>query len=282
VNLTVPTIREAKRLRWIQTDAEARPARISKLALIHEVAIMRADPSAEFRTESAAARHGVTSSLFIRAFKKLTGISPQRFHAALRIERAKHLLIDTTRSVTDISFDVGYNSLGTFVRTFTLLVGLSPTQLRHFARGENVELAIFDVPMARIEQIRPGLRAAIVNPPADRLLAAGLFPQSLPAGLPFDGCFIDPACGCFELRWATSRENANLLAASVSLDSIQDAWAGRFGSINVCSRRVSREEADHVRSIQLHLRPLAETDPPFLTPVPLLLILQSRQEAAAA
>ena len=40
------------------------------------------------------------------------------------------LLRETDRSVTDISLDVGFNSLGTFSRTFREIVGASPSDYR--------------------------------------------------------------------------------------------------------------------------------------------------------
>ena len=52
---------------------------------------------------------------FNRIFRGLTGIPPIQFHYALRLERAKRLLATTDLGVTDICFEVGYNSLGTFV-----------------------------------------------------------------------------------------------------------------------------------------------------------------------
>ena len=249
--------------------------------LLEVIAAMRANPALEFHTQSTADRHNVSTFVFIKAFKKLTGLSPQRFHAALRIELAKQLLVDTDRPVTDVSFDVGYNSLGTFVRTFTLMVGLSPTQLRRFARGEYLEPAILETAAKRPEHTDVRLRAAIIDPPTDGLLAAGLFPQGLPSGLPFDGCFINPASGFFELHWVAGCSKASLLAAAVSVGSFDDAWAGRFRSIQVCGLHVTADSG-HGTLIRLKLRPLKETDPPFLTPIPLLVTLQSKRSRTPA
>src|SRR5687768_12843565 len=47
---------------------------------------------------------------FLRVFSKITGVSPGRFLAALRIQEAKRLLLHSNRRVTDVSLDVGYNS----------------------------------------------------------------------------------------------------------------------------------------------------------------------------
>ncbi|WP_281404096.1 helix-turn-helix transcriptional regulator [Kitasatospora kifunensis] len=72
---------------------------------------------------------------FSRVFRTLTGTSPGRFLSAIRLHEAKGLLLKTSLSVTDISFRVGYNSLGTFTSRFTRSVGLSPGRFRTLARG---------------------------------------------------------------------------------------------------------------------------------------------------
>jgi len=252
--------------------------RISDAALHRLVAQMRHEPHAEFHTETAAAALGVPSFAFIRAFKALTGLSPQRFHAALRIERAKCLLVETERSVTDISLEAGYNSLGTFIRTFTAMVGVSPRQLRRLARGDMAAIGQLGnfVASARAE----ALLHAVVEPPlpAHTLVAAGLFPQSLPAGLPFDGCFVDPADPRFSLAWPPGGHRASLLVAAVGAFELPDAWAGRMAGTYVCSLALpSHWRGTQSAPLMLRLRPLADTDPPFLTPVPLLMLVQSKR-----
>ncbi|MFR9798341.1 helix-turn-helix transcriptional regulator [Streptomyces sp. MS06] len=67
---------------------------------------------------------------FSRVFGSVTGTSPGRFLAAIRLFRAKNLLLETTESVTDIAYAVGYNSLGTFTSRFTRSVGASPGRYR--------------------------------------------------------------------------------------------------------------------------------------------------------
>ncbi len=67
---------------------------------------------------------------FARVFRQVTGIPPGEFLGALRLERAKQLLLTTDLSVTEICFEVGYGSLGTFTSRFTRLVGLPPGRTR--------------------------------------------------------------------------------------------------------------------------------------------------------
>jgi AraC-like DNA-binding protein len=71
---------------------------------------------------------------FSRIFRAETGISPGRFLTTIRLFRAKNLLLETSLSVTDISYLVGYNSPGTFSSRFTLSVGMSPARYRHQAK----------------------------------------------------------------------------------------------------------------------------------------------------
>ena len=71
---------------------------------------------------------------FTRLFKEETGITPGRFLAAVRIDEAKRLIGSTSMSITEISFAVGYNSLGSFTNSFTASVGVSPSRFRRLSR----------------------------------------------------------------------------------------------------------------------------------------------------
>jgi AraC-like DNA-binding protein len=76
----------------------------------------------------------VSEAHFIRAFRAAFGETPHRYLQRRRVERALFLLRCTDRSVTDICYDVGFASLGTFSTTFHMIVGESPTDYRR--RGE--------------------------------------------------------------------------------------------------------------------------------------------------
>ncbi|SNR77793.1 helix-turn-helix domain-containing protein [Puniceibacterium sediminis] len=73
---------------------------------------------------------GHSSFCVIRAFRKLTGITPMRYLSALRLYRAKQMLLRTGDSVISICYEVGYESLGSFNNRFKAVVGLTPTGLR--------------------------------------------------------------------------------------------------------------------------------------------------------
>lgn len=72
----------------------------------------------------------VSEAHFIRTFRATFGESPHRYLQRRRVERAMFLLRTTERSVTDVCFDVGFGSLGTFSRTFRDIVGEAPTEFR--------------------------------------------------------------------------------------------------------------------------------------------------------
>ena len=74
-------------------------------------------------------------SHFHRVFRRLIGIPPGEFLSALRFQAARRLLLTTPLSVTDICFEVGYTSTGSFTSRFTHLVGLSPRLLRQRAHA---------------------------------------------------------------------------------------------------------------------------------------------------
>ena len=75
----------------------------------------------------------VSEAHFIRTFRATFGETPHRYLQRRRVERSMFLLRETDRSVTDICLDVGFSSLGTFSRTFSEILGESPTSYRRRA-----------------------------------------------------------------------------------------------------------------------------------------------------
>jgi len=77
---------------------------------------------------------------FIRAFRDALRETPHRYLVARRVARARELLEGTDLPVTDICFEVGFESLGSFIVRFRRLVGDSPGRYRRrFARGGPVD-----------------------------------------------------------------------------------------------------------------------------------------------
>jgi len=77
----------------------------------------------------AAVAH-ISEAHFSRSFRAVFGETPHRYLQRRRVERSMFLLRETDRSVTDICFDVGFSSRGTFSRTFRQIVGQPPSDYR--------------------------------------------------------------------------------------------------------------------------------------------------------
>ena len=84
----------------------------------------------EWPVERLARVSRVSKAHFARSFKDAFGVPPHRYLLTRRIERARTLLRDTELSITDIAFQTGWKSLGTFGRIFRDITGESPGQLR--------------------------------------------------------------------------------------------------------------------------------------------------------
>ena len=84
---------------------------------------------------------GVSAAHFARSFKQAFGAPPHRYLLTRRVERASTLLRDTDLSITEIAFQVGWESLGTFGRTFRDILGESPGELRERVRAGPHDLA---------------------------------------------------------------------------------------------------------------------------------------------
>ncbi|HZZ89867.1 MAG TPA: helix-turn-helix transcriptional regulator, partial [Caulobacteraceae bacterium] len=103
---------------------------------------------------------GVSPAHFARSFKAAFGAPPHRYLLTRRIERAKALLRDTDLAITEIAFETGWASLGTFGRVFRDVTGESPGDMRCRERAAGHELR--RVPACFLAAAhRPDLRLAV-------------------------------------------------------------------------------------------------------------------------
>jgi AraC-like DNA-binding protein len=72
---------------------------------------------------------------FCKLFKKATGINFTDYVSRVRIEKARNLLLNPNLRVSEIAFEVGFQSLTHFNRVFKKLLGQSPTEYRAQVTG---------------------------------------------------------------------------------------------------------------------------------------------------
>jgi AraC family transcriptional regulator len=82
----------------------------------------------EFNLSRLAEQAGVSEFYFNRLFKRAIGMPPSQYYIKLRIDTARRLLRETTKSVITIANDVGYSSH--FARLFRKGTGLSRSDHR--------------------------------------------------------------------------------------------------------------------------------------------------------
>jgi transcriptional regulator GlxA family with amidase domain len=104
----------------------------------------------------------VSEAHFARSFKAAFGVPPHRYLLTRRIERAMTLLRDSNLPITEVAFQTGWQSLGTFGRIFRDITGEKPSTIRVRARAAARELG--SVPACILSAAhRPDLRISVLE-----------------------------------------------------------------------------------------------------------------------
>lgn len=227
----------------------------------------------------------LSSFHFNRVFRFATGVPPGRFLAAVRMERAKRLLLTTDLRVIDVCLDVGYQSLGTFTTRFHELVGVAPQSLRalaerhgerslgslrhaaHAPRGENGAFASRGA-------ARPAHSIDVVlgDHDHDRPFAlVGAFARQVAEGIPV-ACSAAHAPGRAEVSGLPAGTYSTLAVAYPGARTVLDALLAAPGDIRVGAARTAVDLHDRRprASVRIELREPRPTDPPVVLAVPLL------------
>ncbi|WP_176308853.1 helix-turn-helix domain-containing protein [Micromonospora sp. NBS 11-29] len=218
---------------------------------------------------------------FHRIFRTVTGETPARFLAALRMAQARRLLLHSRLTVGAISARVGYTSVGSFTTQFTRLVGVPPEQFRRQVRalvGWLIQPAVRPRPLGRgpgvvlHPVVRGGLAAtagtvlvsvvpAAAEPEASHWsAAAGLGPVRLPAGLP---------PGRYRAQMLLLKSRWTATAALV--DQIPDSYLVGWAEFVVPNPPLRPDR------VAMRLRPPQPTDPPVLSVEPVRLVAGLRR-----
>jgi AraC-like DNA-binding protein len=116
------------------SNGAARAQQLSDLARLRRVRDRIDREYAQPLDVDALARDAhMSSGHFSREFRRAYGESPYSYLMTRRIERAMALLRRGDLSVTEVCFEVGCSSLGTFSTRFTELVGMPPSAYREEA-----------------------------------------------------------------------------------------------------------------------------------------------------
>lgn len=214
---------------------------------------------------------------FARIFRTITGTPPGEFLAALRLDAAKRLLLTTSLNVTDVCFDLGYASLGTFTNRFKQLIGLSPLQFRQVA--EDLAATSLQPLSERNRETRSleivhthGVSGSITTPrPFAGLIFIGLFPKPIPQGRPM-ACATLAAPGPYQIA-PVPDGRYYLLAAAVpwSQSVVTYLLPGTGLLVGVAEQPVLVRGGRASMPVDLTLRPLHVADPPILGVFPPLL-----------
>lgn len=121
---------------------------------------MDAAPHEAWPIRRLAQVSAVSPAHFARAFRDAFAVPPHRYLLTRRIERAVALLRDTDLPVTEIAFQTGWKSLGTFGRIFRDITGDNPGQVR--AREQPLGHRRAPVPECLVRAAdRPHLKTAV-------------------------------------------------------------------------------------------------------------------------
>jgi AraC-like DNA-binding protein len=147
-----------------------RSVKMSETSLSQDPALLRrllrakdrmdASSHDEWPVQRLAKVSGVSEAHFARSFKQAFGLPPHRYLLTRRIERAVALLRDTDMQITEIAFQTGWQSLGTFGRIFRDITGNSPSAVRSEARGAESGLDRIPACVLRAAH-RPDLKIAV-------------------------------------------------------------------------------------------------------------------------
>lgn len=84
----------------------------------------------EFSMEEAAKVANLSTYHFIRVFKSQTGKTPYEFFMDAKMQKAKEMLKDHTKAITEICSSLGFSSSSHFARVFKKATGLAPSEYR--------------------------------------------------------------------------------------------------------------------------------------------------------
>jgi len=99
---------------------------------------VQAHAEEEITLEQVLRQVHVSRFYFCKLFKRVTGMTLTDYISRVRIERAKTLLVDPSRRISEVVFASGFGSIPQFNSVFKRLVGMPPTEYRASLRGPSL------------------------------------------------------------------------------------------------------------------------------------------------
>lgn len=224
--------------------------------------------------KALARKSWVSASHLDHVFRQFTGSSPRQFMGALRLQKAKRLLLTTRSKVIDACLEVGFSSVGTFSSRFAELVGAPPLQLRKLAQHRIVE-HLGGINGKATEAYDPQQHSVCgtLSCPASFSGAVfiGLFNTSIPQGRP-TACAITRGPGAFAMHDVPDGDYYGF-AVAFPLSDNPLTYFDNDSALRASSHpkvvRVKHGICDS--ELGFELRPPSLTDPPILVAIPALL-----------
>jgi len=91
------------------------------------------------KAEEIAEKINMSYSWFRRIFKEYTGFAPAQYIQELKIQKGKELLTNTSLSVKEIAFKMGFENSEYFFTAFKKKTGMTPIQYREFTQRSRIE-----------------------------------------------------------------------------------------------------------------------------------------------
>ena len=129
----------ASRLIEVVSGEPRRPAKLTardRRRAVEAALWIEANSHLDIELEDAARQAAVSPYHFLRLFAAVLGVTPHQYLLRTRLRRAARRLAGDNKPVTEIAYDVGFNDLSNFVRSFHRAAGVSPLKFRQGSRGE--------------------------------------------------------------------------------------------------------------------------------------------------
>jgi AraC family transcriptional regulator len=210
----------------------------------------------------------------------MTGVPHRLFLSALRLQAAKRLLLTSCASVTDVCFEVGYSSLGTFIRRLTKITGFSPIGIQPASRELAVGLKS-DFPASDPDRSGSVVRGDI-DVPADFRGPAfiGAFQTRAPIS-PLVACTVARAGGQFEILGVPDGHYYLIAAALPAVSKLIEYFICE-SALRAASRGVIVRGGLASGEVRLALSAPQPLDVPMVLALPILMAKQNAVFAGAA